>query len=445
MKKNKKGTSTLFLAIILSALILVETTYIAFVADLDRRLTYTRALKEQAQIYLASYDRQLFKTYGIYAFNSSYINSSVFDQIVTANGYEPGDVIYASGMYSIDTEDLKRAVACYYAYRTSGIMVDRFSEIIVSFIDQIGDGIISELRQFISSPSSGLLRAIIEGGAGVSEAISGALELLGIDESSPSYQLLMNLFSSLGAIDNDSPDISNGFDPADMEFLFGILEFNTGLYDYGTEFNETINIHSCLADYAANNFDCTLEDDTAIDGTSFSVFHTDNESDSEYILTGLEGLPGRALTDYYILGALFLKNLVCNMTDAELQEIITPTAEILSVIIGVLSSGAVILPPEVYEAVILSLITEIQSVSELWQVLHGEEVTFVSIGEMDILNLDYRDFLTVFMCFVPDDLLTERMLVILDRDFPDYVTGIDVETDYGGSTLSYETRYELYE
>ena len=69
MRKNKKGTSTLFLAIILSALILVETTYIAYVADLDRRLTYTRALKEQAEIYLASYNRQLFKTYGIYAFD----------------------------------------------------------------------------------------------------------------------------------------------------------------------------------------------------------------------------------------------------------------------------------------------------------------------------------------------------------------------------------------
>ena len=67
MRKSKRGTSTLFLAIILSALILVETTYIAFAADLDRRLTYTRALKEQTEIYLASYDRQLFKTYGIYA------------------------------------------------------------------------------------------------------------------------------------------------------------------------------------------------------------------------------------------------------------------------------------------------------------------------------------------------------------------------------------------
>ena len=58
--------------------------------------------------------------------------------------------------------------------------------------------------------------------------------------------------------------------------------------------------------------------------------------------------------------------------------------------------------------------------------------------------MDYRDFLTVFMNYVPDDLLLSRMLVIFERDFPDYVVGTDVETDYGGSTITYEARYELY-
>ena len=200
-----------------------------------------------------------------------------------------------------------------------------------------------------------------------------------------------------------------------------------------------------MVDYAANNFDCMLEDDTAIDGTSFNAFHSDNESDSEYILTGLEGLPGRALTDYYIFSALFLKNLVSNMTDQGLQEIVVPTAEILSAVIAVLSAGAVILPPEVYEAVIFILITEIESVSELWEVLHGGEITFISLGEIETLNLDYRDFLTVFMNFVPDDLLLSRMLVIIERDFPDYIVGMSVETDYGGNTIAYEACYELYE
>ena len=307
MKKNKKGTSTLFLAIILSALILVETTYIAYVADLDRRLTYTRALKEQAQIYLASYDRQLFKTYGIYAFNSSSIDSSVFNSILSANGYEPGDVMYTSGMYSIDTEVLKRAVACYYSYRTSGILFDRFSVQIMSLIDQIGDGgVISELREFVSSPASGLLGRVIDGGSDVSEAISGAVEMLGIDDTSPSYQLFMSLLSSLGAIDNDSPDIANGFDPSDIGFLFELIEFNTDLYDYGTAFNENINLHGCLADFAANNFDCMLEDDTALDGTSFNAFHSDNESDSEFILTGLEG----RITGQGIDRLLYLQRLI---------------------------------------------------------------------------------------------------------------------------------------
>ena len=168
MKKNKRGTSTLFLAIILSALILVETTYLAYVADLNRRLTYTRALKEQTEVYLASYDRQLFKTYGIYAFDYNRINSLVFNEILAANGYETGDVMYASGMYSLDTEILRRAVACYYSYRASGVIFQRFSSQIMYLIEQIGQGgVLQELREFVSSPASGLVGRIIDGGADV--------------------------------------------------------------------------------------------------------------------------------------------------------------------------------------------------------------------------------------------------------------------------------------
>ena len=258
MRKSKRGTSTLFLAIILSALILVETTYIAFAADLDRRLTYTRALKEQTEIYLASYDRQLFKTYGIYAFDSNRINTLVFNEILAANGYDSGDVMYASGMYSIDTETLRRAVACYYSYRASGVLFQRFSAQIMYLIGQIGEGgVIGELQEFVSSPAAGLMGRIIDGGADISEAISIAASALGVDENNPAYQQFMSIVSSLNAITNDSPDISNGFDPSDMGFIFDLLEFNSDMYDAGTFFEENINIHGCLADYAANNFDCS--------------------------------------------------------------------------------------------------------------------------------------------------------------------------------------------
>ena len=446
MRKSKRGTSTLFLAIILSALILVETTYIAFAADLDRRLTYTRALKEQTEIYLASYDRQLFKTYGIYAFDSNRINTLVFNEILAANGYDSGDVMYASGMYSIDTETLRRAVACYYSYRASGVLFQRFSAQIMYLIGQIGEGgVIGELQEFVSSPAAGLMGRIIDGGADISEAISIAASALGFDENNPAYQQFMSIVSSLNAITNDSPDISNGFDPSDMGFIFDLLEFNSDMYDAGTFFEENINIHGCLADYAANNFDCRLEDDTAMDGTAFNSFHPDNESDAEYILTGLEGFPGRAMTGYMIFGALFLKNLICDLTDPSLQEIIVPAAELLSAIISVLSAGTVILPAEVYELVIVILIAEIEAVIELVKVFNGEDVPFITWEGEDILMLNYRSFLTVFMNYIPDQLILNRMLVIFDRDFPGFVTGIETNTDYRGETISYEAVYELYE
>ena len=104
-----------------------------------------------------------------------------------------------------------------------------------------------------------------------------------------------------------------------------------------------------------------------------------------------------------------------------------------------------ILPPEVYELVIVLLIAEVEAVIELVKVLNGEEVPFITWGGEDILMLDYRNFLTVFMNYIPDQLILDRMLVIFDRDFPDYLTGIVTETDFRGVSISYEGSYELYE
>jgi len=446
MKTNKKGASTLFLAIILSALILVQTTYIAYVADLDRRLTYTRALKEQTQIYLSSYDRLLFKTYGIYAFDSSRLDSSLFNSILEANGYAPGDVMYVSGVYSLDTETLKRAVAVFYSYRSSGVIVERFISQIVSALEQLDQsGVIGELRSFISSPASGMLGRIIDGGSEIASAISTAASSLGYDESSEEVVFFIRLFEDLGAVSNNSPDIANGFDPSDMSFIFDLLEFNAGMYEAGAVFEENVNLHGCLTNYAANNFDCMLEDDVSINGNDFGLFHDDNLSDSEYILTGLEGIAACALTDYYIYSALFIKNLVSNLTDPTVAELIVPAASILSAVITVISAGTVILPPEVYELIIVIIISIIESISELCTVLSGGQIAFLDLGSVEALTLDYRDFLSIFMNYVPDSLILQRMLEILNRDFPDHIIGINTEVDYRSTIISYEACYELYQ
>ena len=445
MYRNKKGTSTLFLAIILSVLILVETTYLAYVAELDRRLCYTRALKEQTEVYLASYDRELFKAYGIYAFARAELDTSVFDSILEANGYETGDTMYVSGMYEFGTEDLRRAVASFYAYRTTGVLLQRFMSQIIALIECIDEyGIIGNLRQFVSSPASGALGRILDGGADIAGYISSALEFLGLDESSPGVIMFNSLLSGLGALSHDAPEIGNGFDPTDMGFVFDMLGFQKNLYDTGTDFNDTFNFHACLTDYAANNFDTILEDDLTINGASFSVFHNDNISDTEYILTGIEGFGGRALTYYYIYGFLAIKNLVSNILDPTIRESVEIAGEILSTVITAVSLGTVPLPAQVYEALILIIKSEIEGVRDLWTVIHGGEITLFEIGEIGAVSMDYRDFLTLFMNYVPDGLILQRIMNIFGRDFPDYVIGIETEVQYRGRILSYDRKYEFY-
>ena len=81
-RHNKYGASTVFLSIVLSALILIECTYLTFVWDLDRRMEISRALKNEVEAIMADYDRELFDTYGIYAFCIDDVDDHVFAEVI---------------------------------------------------------------------------------------------------------------------------------------------------------------------------------------------------------------------------------------------------------------------------------------------------------------------------------------------------------------------------
>jgi len=446
MVQNKKGTTTLFLAIILSALILVESTYVAYVADLNRRLTASRALKLQCEAYLADYDRELFKTYGIYAFNSTEIDSDVFNRVLTANGYSEGEVFYVCGMYEFDTEDLRRAVSCFYAYRSTGILFDRFSGQIVEMLSEIDKyGILDKIGQFTSSSAAGWITAIAEGGAEVASAVASVMEFLGIDDQNPAMKAFNNLFSTLKSIGSVVPNPDGGgFSPSDMNVLRGLLEFSSGFYDVNADLIDEYAFHPFICDYAARNFDCQLEETSAINGTGFDKFHDEGYSDSEYLLTGLSGFAGEALTDYYVFSVLFVKCIVSIMMDNTKRETIRGISEILMMVISVLTAGTVSLPAEVYEVVIVLIMAVIDAAGDLGDVLDGESVEIIGISDGISISAGYRDFLGLFMLFVPDETLLQRMVDLFNRDFPDYITGVYAESDIRGGIMTYDTCYELY-
>lgn len=443
--RSKRGVTTLFLAIILSALILIETTYVAYVADLDRRLTLTRALKSQGEVYLAQYDRVLFRTYGIYAFDSNQLNDFVFDDILRTNGYEVGETLYVSGTYQFNTEDLRRVVATYYTYRTSGVIFEKISAQLFAVLESIDEyGVIEYLREFTSSSASDVIGRIIDGGLTVAQDVLDALEELGIGVDSAGYQFFVNLISSLGQIRNSSPDAGNDFNPSDMGFISSSIQSVIDMYEGSSELIADYMLHPYLVDYAAYNFDTRLLNDTTINGYEFTTFHQDNLSDTEYILTGLEGTLANLVSYYAVYSLLLVENIAFILLDSSSREIISASGEVLSVIVTAISGGSVPLPPIVYEIIVVLIWAAVNAYTNSLTLLSGGSVTFIEINGIEALSLSYRDCMNTLLFYIPDSLLLDRITTIINRDFPDYLTGVTIESDYGMRTLHYEARYDLY-
>ena len=240
-KGNRRGATTLFLAIVLSAVILVECTYIALVEELRCNMAYTRAVKLQVETYLSDYDRQLFKTYGIYAFDINTFDSDVYSLVLSGSGITEGSEIYVCGVNSFDTDDLKDAISLYYSYRTSGIMVSFITDYLFEVIESIDEyGILDKIRSFMSSGASDVMMGIIDGAVTVSEDILEYASELGIDDIDSYIEGFSEFIDIFDQLDNDGPDVGGAYSPRDMEFGIDTV---TGLYNM---FDNTADMMSAM-------------------------------------------------------------------------------------------------------------------------------------------------------------------------------------------------------
>lgn len=443
------GATTIFLSIILSALILIECTYLILVANLDRGITLMRAASLQVDTYLAQYDRQLFKTYGVYAFDSMMVDDVVFNNVMTANGIEDGHTLVVSGMETFDTNDLKAAISTYYAYRGTGIIINTFSDAIGGLLDGLNaTGIVDSMRSFTSSDASGMLRSIIDG----SHDVAGTLAEYSEESEETIEQSDINSFDGLmDSFDNIiggnlNPD--DGFDPSDIGFIYDAVSFMNGLYDGTSDVIEDYLFHPFLAHYAAYNFDCALDNDIdfAIDGTSFNEFHEGNQLDSEYIMTGIQGEGAGNRMNIYSYIVLFINRIINTYNDPEARAIIDIIATILSIVISVISFGVVSLPESVYRAVIIVIYSAVLAKSDLDSLLEGEKVTVGAVGNFDGIQMGYRDFMFVFMFFHWNETLLERIRDVLMLDFPNHVVKVTVTASSNTrSDYVINKEYELYE
>ena len=446
-RKRRFGASSIFLAIILSAVVLIECTFVTYVWQLDYIIKVNNAVDAQVESIMCEYNRQLFDVYGIYAFTMNAVDDDIYRKALLACGYDEGPKLDLAGYKKIDKKALRDAINMYYSYRSTGIAICQIADVFSEMIGEVIDSdVLKKIKEFTSSPAAGYVTEIIQGAEKISSWFEKAGEKLKIDDFKKELGIFDSLKKKLDGKDNDLKDLSFNISIKDMKPAIKLFEGLIDLHETLGKNSFMLLSHVFQANYFAYNFDCSLKQDidSSINGTDFSAIHSKNKDDSEYILTGLTGVKSIAAVNFLLLQVLTGTNFLKDYMDKEYRTKVDAVAKIISAIIAAVSEGSVEIDYRIITVALIVLIATFKAGKDIRTLGKGERVALYEKNGKKVITAGYRDFLFLFMQAVPDDLMQERALKILKRDYGDLYTGITASADTGIKKISISRSYALY-
>lgn len=445
--RTKRGVSSLFLAVIMSALILVECTFVAFVWNLDYALSVNEALKTQVDTILCDYNRQLFDVYGIYAFTLDEVDDECFYKALEMNGLTSQSTLFVTATDKFTTEDLKTAINSYYWYRGTGISMKGLVEGYAEMLRQVDEkGILDQVGEYMQSPAAGYVSEMVKGSEDASQWIGKAGEALNLDEILEEAADLDDIRANYKDTVKDI-ELDIDIDIADWEALLDSLSFLETTMDILADSSDPLMTKMNVSHYCAYNFDCCFapDGDASITGTEFKAIHGDKQVDAEYIITGLEGYSGIYKVEYLMVQVLIVSNMLKDYADEKFRNTMEVLGQIISTIISAISEGTVNIDYRIIAAGLTYICASFQSIKDFYQVTHGERAVIFKYEDQNIVTCSYRDFLYLFALCTPVEELLERSHQILERDYGELYKGITLEADFRGDTYTVTKSYQLYE
>ena len=446
-KCNKHGASTVFLALILSALILVECTFVAFVWNLDYALSVNTALKTQIDTILSDYNRQLFDVYGIYAFALDGVDDECFNKALEINGLTAQSTLYVAGTEELTAEDIRTAIASYYWYRGTGISLKGIVEGYSEFVREIDENnVLEKVGEYMQSPAAGYVSKIIGGDETAEQWIGKAGELLNLEELISEADGLNSIRYEFSSAMYDS-DIGLDVDIADWEAVLNSLAFMEKSVEMLSDESLATTTKFNTAHYCAYNFDCWIppKGDGSITGTEFKSIHGDKKADSEYIITGLDKNAAVFKVELVMAHILTLGNFLKDYADEKIRNTLYAIASVISDIIYAISEGTVDIDPRIIQVGLTIYCAIAQGLKDVWDIMNGDRAVFFDYDGVDMITMSYRDFLYIMALSTPEEDLLDRCLEVLNRDYGTLYKGITLEADFRESTYSLGKSYQMYQ
>lgn len=440
-RKNKYGSGTVFIAIILTAAVIVECTYLAFVIDLDRRMNIARALKCEVESVLAGYDRDLMSMYGLYGFDPGSVDDKVFKDVLKESASDLD--MSVDKLYQLDDESLGHAITSYYSYRTVGMSSKVFAEQFKPVLDELDKyGIRDKINEYRSSGAAPYVTELLTGAADVESYLE--------DNDDIDLSGLKNITSLIDDCEDDVTSTGASIDVFDIgAFASSIGKLETLVDKVGEVASGKID-HPLIAHYAAYNFDCYLKNgsDPSIVGIDFGKIHSSEEYDSENILMGTSGAGGSmgvgavSVFAVHVISSVKFLEIYLN---TETRQTYKNLANAIAAILAVISEGTIDINPEVLMVVMIIIVAMCKGFKDAAEIRDGGKPALLNIKDKEFLYLGYRDYMYALMLLVPDSFLLKRMNKVLKKDHGDICTGIKVSTKYRGTDYDYTDSYDLYE
>ena len=446
LNRTKHGAASVFLAIIMAALILVECTFLAFVWNLDRAMAINTALKTEIDTILSDYNRQLYSVYGVYAFTMEGVDDECFSKALEINGLTADSELFVSGRKRFKAEDLKKAINSFYWYRGTGIALKTVARNYSEMVRELDKtGIINKAGKFMQSPAAGYLAKIIGGTESAEEWIKKAGDTLNIDD----------LAKEAADMDAISKDYKNAIKDFGIDINLNIENFEAFLktmsklektFSLLTDNSDAAFTKFSVSHYCAYNFDCHCrpKGDTSINGADFKAIHGKSKADSEYIITGMDQVPAVLEIEYFMYHVLLISCILNDYINEKFRNTMEVLGQVISAIILAVSEGSVDIDPRLIAAALTFCCAAFQTIPLFIKLTHGDRAVLLKYEDEKLITFNYRDILYLAALCAPTDTLLERMTKVLERDYGKLYKGIKIETDFRGSTYSLEKSYSLY-
>ena len=459
------GGASVFLCIILSAVVLTEGTLYFAARIRGAEADLHRCLRLQISQILSSYNESLLEKYGLYGIDSSSVNTQVFDTCFTGRG----DALLEAKPLGLMTEaDLRKGIPDYMQIRmpsiVSGEILSRFKSVLGEITDS---KIFQKAKNQETSEWLGYIKDFLgqkDKWSDVISSVVSAVEVVDVSgkmkdftDFASSFKNAMNRSTTLYLQGDDTPAQANDIlNPDNLSNIIGYVDGYMNLDMPSIADDIMIN------EYAVSFFDSmieyTKEDEDKVPesnllGVAYTDIHGNNRADLEYILTGIDNeLLSFGAAKILIYDMRIVINFASYLVDKEKMDKAKEIAQILSAAIEVVSVGTVVVKAEILQFAVLYVWALGQGFADMTKLIAGESVSLFDHSALsdqkileDAISTEYRDYLGIMLLAVPVEWKLSRILTILKKDCGNELyTGVILSGSFRGSQFVMEDAYDAY-